>query len=71
MKQANEMYTINKTLTKFLLAGNEFTLKMHLKQPVFTYNALGSFTNKKRIQKFTETGDARYIYQNKLDKACV
>ena len=25
---------------------------------------------RKRIQKFKETGDARYIYQNKLDKAC-
>ena len=26
--------------------------------------------NKERIQKFKETGDARYIYQNELDKAC-
>ena len=25
---------------------------------------------RKRIQKFKETGDARYIYQNELDKAC-
>ena len=25
---------------------------------------------KERIQKFKETGDARYIYQNELDKAC-
>ena len=24
----------------------------------------------KRIQKFKETGDSRYIYQNELDKAC-
>ena len=24
----------------------------------------------KTIQKFKETGDSRYIYQNKLDKAC-
>ena len=24
---------------------------------------------KERIQKFTETGDLRYIYQNKLNKA--
>ena len=22
------------------------------------------------MQKFKETGDSRYIYQNKLDKAC-
>ena len=26
--------------------------------------------NKERIQKFKETGDSRYIYRNKLDKAC-
>ena len=25
---------------------------------------------KKRIQKFTETEDSRYIYRNELDKAC-
>ena len=24
----------------------------------------------KKIQKFIETGDLRYIYQNKLDKVC-
>ena len=29
------------------------------------------FTKKKeRIQKFKETGDSQYIYQNELDKAC-
>ena len=26
--------------------------------------------NKERIQKFKETGDSRYIYQNELDKVC-
>ena len=26
--------------------------------------------NKERIQKFKETGDSGYIYQNKLEKAC-
>ena len=25
---------------------------------------------KERIQNFKETGESRYIYQNKLDKAC-
>ena len=25
---------------------------------------------KERIQKFKETGDSRYIYQNELDKTC-
>ena len=37
----------------------------------FTYIACGLFTkNKERIQKFKETGDSRYDYQNELDKAC-
>ena len=43
--------------------------EMHLKQPGFTYSACGPFTkNKKRIQKFKETGDTSYIYKNELDK---
>ena len=44
---------------------------MHLKQSGFTYSACGPFTkNKRRMRKFKETGDSRYIYQNGLDKAC-
>ena len=46
--------------------------EMHLRRPGFTYSACGPFTkNKKRINKFKETGDSRYIYQNELDKTCV
>ena len=45
--------------------------EIHLKQPGFTYSARGPFTkNKERIKKTQERGDLRYIYQNKLDKAC-
>ena len=45
--------------------------EMHLKQQGFTYSACWPFTkNKKRIQKFKETGDLRYICRNDLDKAC-
>ena len=45
--------------------------EMHLKQPGFTYGACWPFTkNKKRIQKFKETGDTSYIYKNELDKSC-
>ena len=45
--------------------------EMHLRQPKFTYSAYGSFSKSKgRIQKFKETGDSRYIYQNELGKAC-
>ena len=36
--------------------------EIHLKQPGFTYSACGTFTkNKKRIQKFKETGNTKYI----------
>ena len=44
---------------------------MHLRQPRFTYSTCGLFTkNKERIQKFNETWDLRYIYQNEIGKAC-
>ena len=44
-------------------------LEMHLRQPGFTYSVFGPFTkNKERMQKFKETGDSRYIYQNELNK---
>ena len=43
--------------------------EMNLRQPGLTYSGCGPFTiNKKRIQKFKETGDSRY--QNELDKTC-
>ena len=44
--------------------------EMHLRQPGFTNSAQEPFLkNKGRIQKFKETGDSRYIYQNKVRKA--
>ena len=44
---------------------------MHLRQPGLTYSACWSFTkNKVRTQKFKETRDSRYIYENELEKAC-
>ena len=44
---------------------------MQLRQSGLTYSACGPFTkNKERIQKFKERGYSRYIYENKLDKAC-
>ena len=62
---------MNAITNKFLLAGDNFVPEMHLRHPGFTYSACRSFTkNKERIKKFKETGDSRYIYQNKLDKAC-
>ena len=62
---------MNELINKFLLEGNKFMPKMHLRQPGFTYSACGRFTkNKEWIKKIEETGDSQYIYQSKLDKAC-
>ena len=62
---------MNKIVNKLLLAGDKFMTDMHLRRPGFTYSACGSFTkNKERMEKFKETGDSRYIYQNELEKAC-
>ena len=64
-------YKINEIVNKFLLAGDKFMPEMRLKQPGFTYSVCVPFTkNKERIQKFKETGDRNYIYQNELNKAC-
>ena len=70
-------YKMNAIINKFLLAGDKFMPKMHLKQPAalgkpgFTYSAGGLFTkNKERTQKFKKSSDSRYIYQNQHNKAC-
>ena len=60
-----------KIIIKFLLVGDKFMPEMHLKQPGFTYSACGPFPkNKKRIEKFMQTGNTYFIYKNELDKAC-
>ena len=65
------LYKMNETVNRFLLAGDKFMPGMHLQQPGFTYSACVPFTkNKERIQKFKETGDTRYIYKNEIDMAC-
>ena len=62
---------MNEIVNIFLLAGDKFMPEMHLKQPEFTYSACGPFTkNKERIEKFTQTGNADFIYRNELDKVC-
>ena len=59
---------MNKIIYKFLLAADKFIPEMHLRHTRFTYGGCGPFTkNKERIKKFKETGDSKYIYQNKLD----
>ena len=62
---------MNEIVNKFLVAGDKFMPKMHLKQPGFTYSAGGPFTkSKERIQKFMQTGNTIYIDRNDLDKVC-
>ena len=62
---------MNEIVNRFLSTGDRVMLEMHLRQSGFTYSACGPFTkNKKRIQKFKETGDLRYIYRDELDKTC-
>ena len=44
---------------------------MHLKQPGFTYSVCGPFPKtKEKTEKFMQTGNADFIYRNKLYKAC-
>ena len=59
-------------MNKFLLAGDKISMpQINSKQPRFTYSACGSFNkNNGRIQKFMQTGDTNYIYENELDKPC-
>ena len=62
---------MNKIVNKFLLGGYKFMPEVDLKQPGFTYSVCGPFTkNKERTKKFKDSGDSRYIYRNKLRKAC-
>ena len=64
------MYKINETVDKMLLTVDKFMPDMHWRQPGFTYSACEPFTgNKKRIQKFKEMWDLRYIYRNEFNKA--
>ena len=62
---------MNEIVNKFLLVGDTFMPKMHLKQPGFTYCACGPFTkNKERIEKFMRTRNTDLIYKNEPDTAC-
>ena len=62
---------MNEIVHKFLLVGDKFMPGMQLKQPGFTYSAVGLFTkNKERIEKFMQSRNTNFIYKNELDKAC-
>ena len=58
---------MNEIVNKFLLTVDKFMFELHLTQPEFIYRACG---HRERIQKFKETRNLKYIYKNRLDKAC-
>ena len=60
---------MNKVINKFLLAGDNFMPTLHLRQPVFTCNACGSFTiNIIAGFKNSKKHDLNYIFDKELDK---
>ena len=62
---------MNEIVETLLLTGDKFMTEMSLEQLGFTYSACGPFSkSKERIQKFIQTRNTNYIYNNDLDKAC-
>ena len=56
---------MNEIINKFLLTGDKFMHKLHLKQPGFTYSACRLFMKyRKSIQKFKEIHDLKHISKN-------
>ena len=52
------------------MAGDKFRLEAYLRQPRLTNSSCVPLTkHKELIQKYKETGDSKFIYQNDLDKA--
>ena len=67
----NKIINMNNVINEFLLAGDKFMPKRHLRQPQFIYSACRPFTrHRERTKKSKQTGDTCYIYRNELDKAC-
>ena len=53
------------------MTGDKGIPELHLRQPKFTYSAVGPFIKHlERIQKLRETDDLKQLYRNELDKAC-
>ena len=60
---------MNEIINRFFLTQDIFMPQMHLRQPGFTWSVCEPFRkNKERVQKFKETSDPQYFYQNELDK---
>ena len=62
---------MNKNIYKFLFTGDRFMLELHLNEPGFTYSSCRPLTeHREKVQRFRETDNLKYLYRNKLDKAC-
>ena len=60
---------MNKTITKFLLAGEKFMPELHLRQPGFTNCICGPFTkHSEKIQTFKEVGNLNIFIEINLTK---
>ena len=57
-------YKMNEIVNKFVVVGDKFMPKIHLKQPGFTYSTFGTFTkNKERIEKIYANSKYRIYLQ--------
>ena len=59
---------MNEIVSKFLLAGDKFIPEMYFRQPDLHIVLVVQLLKIKK--EYKETGDSKYVYQNKLDKAC-
>ena len=61
---------MNEKVNNFFLAGDNFMSEMHLRTQNLYTVLVDHLQKNERIQKFKETGDSQYIYQNEPDNAC-
>ena len=62
---------MNKIVNKFLLAGEKFKPKLHLRQLGLPYSTCRRFVkHRESIQKFRKTNNLKHLYRKELDKSC-
>ena len=59
---------MNKTVNRFLPAGDKFNPELHVRQPGFTYIACESYLEHcESTEKFRKTDHIKHLYRNELD----
>ena len=59
---------MNKTVDRFLPAGDKFNPELHVRQPGFTYIACESYLEHcESTEKFRKTDHIKHLYRNELD----